>query len=232
MSTKAADFSLILKLLAGIVIGSLAGTYLGAHTESPLHCIMDAVVSLRYIFGQIIFFLVPLVIVGFITPAIVRLGQNASKILFTAVAIAYLSSIGRWDHAIHIWDKKNVLYIEAGFIYAESDDNGLIMRTLVAMGINKTDRSFPIIIKESHEYYEEALRNLINDTVDALVSEYGYSRTFQVYDAEKFERRFNGSCHMVLDEKGERLDSDYKVIEPNGSLIFSQVPAAVVDYLI
>ena len=94
MSTKAADFSLILKLLAGIVIGSLAGTYLGAHTESPLHCIMDAVVSLRYIFGQIIFFLVPLVIVGFITPAIVRLGQNASRILFTAVTMAYLSSIG------------------------------------------------------------------------------------------------------------------------------------------
>lgn len=146
--------------------------------------------------------------------------------------LSYLSSIGRWDHAIHIWDKKNVLYIEAGFIYAESDDNGLIMRTLVAMGINKTDRSFPIIIKEGHEYYEEALRNLINDTVDALVSGYGYSRVFQVYDAEKFERRFNGSCHMMLDEKGERLDSDYKVVEPNGSLIFSQVPAAVVDYLI
>ena len=94
MSAKAADFSLILKLLAGIVIGSLIGTYLGNNTQSPLHHIMDAVVSLRYIFGQIIFFLVPLVIVGFITPAIVRLGQNASKILFTAVAIAYISSIG------------------------------------------------------------------------------------------------------------------------------------------
>ena len=94
MSAKAADFSLILKLLAGIVIGSLVGTYLGGNTESPLHHLMDVVVSLRYIFGQIIFFLVPLVIVGFITPAIVRLGQNASRILFTAVAIAYLSSIG------------------------------------------------------------------------------------------------------------------------------------------
>ena len=94
MSTKAADFSLILKLLVGIVAGSLIGTYLGNNTQSPLHHLMDAVVSLRYIFGQIIFFLVPLVIVGFITPAIVRLGQNASKILFTAVALAYLSSIG------------------------------------------------------------------------------------------------------------------------------------------
>lgn len=94
MSTKAADFSLIIKLLVGIVVGSLIGTYLGNNTQSPLHHIMDAVVSLRYIFGQIIFFLVPLVIVGFITPAIVRLGQNASRILFTAVTLAYLSSIG------------------------------------------------------------------------------------------------------------------------------------------
>lgn len=55
---------------------------------------MDVVVSARHIFGQIIFFLVPLVIVGFITPAIVRLGQNASKILVTAVCLAYLSSLG------------------------------------------------------------------------------------------------------------------------------------------
>ena len=94
MSTKAADFSLIIKLLIGIVAGSLIGTYLGNNTQSPLHHIMDAVVSLRYIFGQIIFFLVPLVIVGFITPAIVRLGQNASRILFTAVSLAYASSIG------------------------------------------------------------------------------------------------------------------------------------------
>ena len=54
MSAKAADFSLILKLLAGIVIGSLVGTYLGGNTESPLHHLMDVVVSLRYIFGQII----------------------------------------------------------------------------------------------------------------------------------------------------------------------------------
>ncbi|HIU17608.1 MAG TPA: dicarboxylate/amino acid:cation symporter, partial [Candidatus Avidesulfovibrio excrementigallinarum] len=49
MSSKAADFSLILKLLAGIVIGSLVGMYLGGNTQSPLHHIMDAVVSLRYI---------------------------------------------------------------------------------------------------------------------------------------------------------------------------------------
>ena len=56
--------------------------------------VMDAVASVKYALGQIIFYAVPLVIVGFITPAIARLGQNASKMLLTAVAIAYLSSVG------------------------------------------------------------------------------------------------------------------------------------------
>ena len=84
---KIGDLSLIIKLIAGLVIGAL----LGFVVNEP---IMDVVVSVRHILGQIIFFLVPLVIVGFITPAIVRLGSNASKILVAAVALAYASSVG------------------------------------------------------------------------------------------------------------------------------------------
>ena len=84
---KIGDISLILKLLAGLVLGALLGFVAN-------EAVMDVVVSLRHIFGQIIFFLVPLVIVGFITPAIVRLGQNASKILVAAVCRAYASSLG------------------------------------------------------------------------------------------------------------------------------------------
>ncbi len=84
---KAGDISMILKLLAGLVIGAL----LGFVVNEP---VMLVIVSIRHILGQIIFFLVPLVIVGFITPAIVRLGQNASKILVAAVVLAYCSSVG------------------------------------------------------------------------------------------------------------------------------------------
>ncbi len=84
---KIGDVSLILKLLAGLVLGALLGFVAN-------EAVMDVVVSLRHIFGQIIFFLVPLIIVGFITPAIVRLGQNASKILMAAVCLAYVSSLG------------------------------------------------------------------------------------------------------------------------------------------
>ena len=84
---KIGDLSLIIKLLAGLVLGALLGFVVN-------EAVMDVVVSVRHILGQIIFFLVPLVIVGFITPAIVRLGQNASKILVAAVALAYVSSVG------------------------------------------------------------------------------------------------------------------------------------------
>lgn len=84
---KAGEMSMIIKLLAGLIIGAL----LGFVVNEP---IMVVVVSIRHILGQIIFFLVPLVIVGFITPAIVRLGQNASRILIFAVCLAYCSSVG------------------------------------------------------------------------------------------------------------------------------------------
>lgn len=85
--TKLGDVSLLIKLLSGLVIGAL----LGFVVNEP---VMIVVRSISHILGQIIFYLVPLVIVGFITPAIVRLGKNASKILVTAVALAYLSSLG------------------------------------------------------------------------------------------------------------------------------------------
>lgn len=84
---KLGEMSMIIKLLAGLIIGAL----LGFVVNEP---IMVVVVSIRHILGQIIFFLVPLVIVGFIAPAIIRLGEKASKILIFAVALAYCSSVG------------------------------------------------------------------------------------------------------------------------------------------
>ncbi len=75
------------RLLLGIAIGILAGLYVGEG-------VMQVVVTIKYVLGQIITFSVPLIIIGFIAPSITRLGNNASKILGIAVIIAYLSSIG------------------------------------------------------------------------------------------------------------------------------------------
>lgn len=85
--TKSGDFSMIIKLLVGLVGGALLGFVVNDD-------IMVVAVSIQDILRQIILFLVPLVIVGFITPAIIRLGRKASKILIGAVLLAYCSSVG------------------------------------------------------------------------------------------------------------------------------------------
>jgi DAACS family amino acid:sodium (Na+) or proton (H+) symporter len=78
---------LIVKLIAGVIIGLFIGL---ACNENSIQILM----SIKQILGQVIFYAVPLVIVGFITPAITGLKQNANKLLTTALIIAYVSSIG------------------------------------------------------------------------------------------------------------------------------------------
>ena len=63
MSAKKSDFGLIIKLLVALAIGAFLGRMANVQ-------VMDAVASVKYALGQIIFYAVPLVIVGFITPAI------------------------------------------------------------------------------------------------------------------------------------------------------------------
>lgn len=79
--------SLPMKLLLGVIVGIAVGQFVGP-------AFMNVVVTVRYILGQLILFCVPLIIIGFIAPSITRLGNNASKMLGFAVAIAYISSIG------------------------------------------------------------------------------------------------------------------------------------------
>jgi Na+/H+-dicarboxylate symporter len=81
------EWSLIIKLLIGITIGSAIGIF-GNET------IMSFIVSVKYVFGQLIFFTVPLVIIAFIAPAITKLKNNANKMLGVGIGIAYLSAVG------------------------------------------------------------------------------------------------------------------------------------------
>lgn len=78
--------NLIFKLILGVILGIIIGTY---SSEG----LMSAIVTIKYVLGQIIFFSVPLIILGFIAPSIAKLKENASKLLGYAVLIAYLSSV-------------------------------------------------------------------------------------------------------------------------------------------
>lgn len=78
--------SLPARLLIGIIVGILLGQLL---PES----FMAVVVSLKNLLGQIINFIVPLIVIGFIAPSITKLGNNASRMLGIALALAYASSV-------------------------------------------------------------------------------------------------------------------------------------------
>ena len=77
----------IVQLRVAVIVGIIAGFYVEGS-------VLSAVVSIKHLSGQIIFFLVPLIILGFIAPSIAHLRSNASKMLLFAFGIAYLSSVG------------------------------------------------------------------------------------------------------------------------------------------
>ena len=77
----------IVQLLIAVIVGIVAGFYVEGTA-------LSAIVSLKHVSGQVIFFLVPLIILGFIAPSIAHLRSNASKMLLFAFGIAYLSSVG------------------------------------------------------------------------------------------------------------------------------------------
>ncbi len=76
-------FRLFLGVIIGIFVGRIAN-----------EDVMNIVVTVKYVLGQLITFCVPLIIIGFIAPSITKLGRNASRILGVAVFGAYMSSVG------------------------------------------------------------------------------------------------------------------------------------------
>ena len=77
----------LFRLLLGVIAGLVLGNYL---TESTI----QVVLSIKYFTGQLIFFLVPLIVIGFIVSSITKLNEGSGKIVGFSLLIAYLSSIG------------------------------------------------------------------------------------------------------------------------------------------
>ena len=78
--------ALIIKLIAGIVLGMLCGLY------AP-HWLTQLLLTFKALFGQLLFFIIPLLILFFITSGIAALPRNSGKLLGRTLGIAYLSTI-------------------------------------------------------------------------------------------------------------------------------------------
>lgn len=77
---------LILKLVAGIMLGMLMGLY------AP-HWLTQILITFKALFGQLLFFTIPLLILFFITSGIAALPRNSGKLLGRTLGLAYVSTI-------------------------------------------------------------------------------------------------------------------------------------------
>ena len=80
---KKGDF-LILKLIIGVIVGLIVGFVANEQ-------VISVILPIKFFLGQVIFFVVPLIIIGFIAPAITKLKSNASKMLLTMLGLSYIS---------------------------------------------------------------------------------------------------------------------------------------------
>lgn len=86
---KSTAARLILAIIIGIVLGFLIVPMSG-YTKLVA---VQILLIIKQITSQIIFFMVPMIIIGCVAPSITSFKGNATKLLFMTIGVAYLSSI-------------------------------------------------------------------------------------------------------------------------------------------
>ena len=98
---------LIAQILIAIAVGALIGNLMPAPAIRALNTFKD-------IFAQLVRFLVPLIIVGLVTPAIADTGRAAGRLLLATVGIAYASTVFAGFFSFFVSKSLFPLYIGGG----------------------------------------------------------------------------------------------------------------------
>lgn len=77
-------------LLPRVIIAILLGLFLGYYLPAPA---VRVFLTFNSIFCQFLGFMIPLIIIGLVTPAIAGIGKGAGKLLLATVVIAYVDTI-------------------------------------------------------------------------------------------------------------------------------------------
>ena len=77
-------------LLPRVIIAILLGLFLGYYLPAPA---VRVFLTFNSIFSQFLGFMIPLIIIGLVTPAIAGIGKGAGKLLLATVLIAYVDTI-------------------------------------------------------------------------------------------------------------------------------------------
>lgn len=98
---------LIAQILVAVALGALIGNFMPAPAMRALNTFKD-------IFSQLVRFLVPLIIVGLVTPAIADTGRAAGRLLLATVGIAYASTVFAGFFSFFVCKSLFPLYIGGG----------------------------------------------------------------------------------------------------------------------
>ena len=82
---KFPKINLLVKIIIAIILGIIAGQFF------PIW-LGRFFATFNAIFSQFLGFLIPLIILGFVAPAIADIGNKAGKMLLATAALAYLST--------------------------------------------------------------------------------------------------------------------------------------------
>jgi len=110
---KKIKINLFVKVLLAIVAGALLGLV------AP-DVIVRIIKTFNVLFSQILKFIIPLLVLGMVTPSIANLGRGAGKMLLTVMVMAYLSTIcaGFFSHLVA--SRVFPLYLSEGELSADA----------------------------------------------------------------------------------------------------------------
>lgn len=106
---------LVLRLLLGIVIGTLIGLYLPT-------TLVRALVTVQFLFGDFIGFVIPFIILLYITHGIAGLGHKSGRILGITVGLTYFSTIAAGILAYGIGSEVIPLFTHKAIVLSENKD--------------------------------------------------------------------------------------------------------------
>lgn len=117
---KKKKFGLLPQLIVAIILGALVGQM----TFIP-EIILQIPVTFSDLFGNILNFFIPLMIVGFIVKGIADLSEGAGRLLGATAGIAYLSTLIAGTVAYLVANFVFPLFIEVGTFVGEAEGEGL-----------------------------------------------------------------------------------------------------------
>ena len=110
---KKIRINLFMKVLLAIFCGALVGTI-------PPEPVVRVLKTFNVLFAQLLKFIIPLLILGLVTPAIANVGKQAGRMLLTVIGIAYLSTICSGFFAYLCSSGTLPLYLTAGELSSDA----------------------------------------------------------------------------------------------------------------